>query len=67
MIQQESDARDLYDALENLMGDWYLFCLSEITRDDINAGSSHDAMKLLKRLQRYRVKDKTLAIGQPKA
>lgn len=57
-------AEQLYEALENMLGDWYLFSLAEITRDDINEGSAHDAMKVLKRLQEHRVKDKSLAIGQ---
>lgn len=65
MTNEEYDAMDLFDALENMLGDWYLFCLNEVTRDDICEGSAREAMKILKRLQgRYRVKDKSLAIGQ---
>lgn len=64
MSNEEYDAMDLFDALENMLGDWYLFCLNEVTRDDINEGSAREAMKVLKRLQRHRVKDKSLAIGQ---
>lgn len=55
----------LYEALENMLGDWYLFSLNEISREDINEGSSRSAMKILKRLQQYRAQDmKPLAIGQ---
>lgn len=65
MTNEQYDAMDLFEALENFLGDWYLFCLGEIGRDQINEGSSREAMKILKRLQgRYRVKDKSLAIGQ---
>lgn len=55
MTNETYDAMDLYAALENMLGDWYLFCLNKISRDDVNAESAHDAMKVLKRLQgRYR-------------
>lgn len=44
----------LYEALENLAGDLFLFELAEIKLDDISEGSQRDALKLLKRLQQYR-------------
>jgi hypothetical protein len=44
----------LYQALENLAGDIFLFGLAEIKLDDISEGSQRDALKLLKRLQAYR-------------
>lgn len=59
------DAEQLYEALENLLGDWYLFSLAEINRDQVNEGSARNAMRVLKRLQQYRRDDLTvLAIGQ---
>lgn len=65
MTNEEYGAMDLFEALENMLGDWYLFCLAEISRDQVNEGSARETMKILKRLQgRYRVKDKSLAIGQ---
>jgi hypothetical protein len=55
----------LYEALESLLGDWYLYSLSEIGRDDINEGSAQSGMKILKSLQMYRAEDKQgLAIAQ---
>lgn len=66
--RQHVDGRDLYGALENIVGDLFLLGLAEIKLEDIQAGSASDAMKVLKRLQTFRVKDVTLAIGQqPKA
>lgn len=63
--QSYHHACQLFTALENLLGDWYLFSLAEITRDDINDGSAREAMKILKQLQEYRADDMTsLAIGQ---
>lgn len=63
--QSYNDACVLYGALENMLGDWYLFSLGEINRDAINEGSARDAMKVLKRLQQYRAGDmQPLAIGQ---
>lgn len=50
---ERTHAEQLYAALENMLGDWYLFNLAEITRDDICEGSAHDAMKILKRFQHY--------------
>jgi hypothetical protein len=44
----------LYQALEKLAGDIFLFGLAEIKLDDISEGSHRDALKLLKRLQQYR-------------
>lgn len=56
--QADQDAKLLFEALENFQGDWYLYCLGETSREDVNAASSREAMKLLKRLQsRYRAGD----------
>lgn len=58
IVDAAKDAKELYEALENLQGDWYLYCLNEIGREDVNKSSSHEAMKLLKRLQwRYRAEE----------
>lgn len=55
---------ELYEALENLLGDLYLLGLAEIKLEDVYGGSAREAMKVLKRNQEYRQKDQTLAIGQ---
>jgi hypothetical protein len=59
-----NDARQLYRALENLYGDLYLVGLAEISLESVYEGSARDAIKVLKRLQRWRQKDVRLAIGQ---
>jgi hypothetical protein len=57
-VDAEKDAKELFEALENFQGDWYLYCLGEISREDVNAASSREAMKLLKRLQyKYRAEE----------
>lgn len=60
-----NDAKALYEVLENMLSDLYLFGLAEIKLEDIQAGSAHDAMKTLKRLQyKYRGSElRTLAIA----
>lgn len=60
----EMEATRLYEALENLYGDLFLLRMGEVTLEDIFEGSAHDAMKVLKPLQKYRTKDSSLAIGQ---
>jgi len=58
------DAEKLYEALENLLGDLYLFGLAEIKLEDIQAGSAADAMKILKQSQGYRKAElQSVAIG----
>jgi hypothetical protein len=53
-MAETDDAKVLYEALENLLGDLYLFGLAEIALEDIQAGSARDAMRVLKRMQQYR-------------
>lgn len=50
----EVDARTLYVALENILGDLYLLGLGEITISDIGSGSQREGLNLLVSLQRYR-------------
>lgn len=58
------DAMTLYRALENLYGDLYLVGLAEISLKSVYEGSARDAIRILKKLQRFREKDARLAIGQ---
>lgn len=61
----ERDAAELFQALEDLVGDLYLLGLNECALEDIYSGSNHEGLKALKRHQRYRKEElQSLALGQ---
>lgn len=53
-LTPDTDPREIYEALENLYGDLCLLGLAEITLENIYEGSSPEALKILKRHQRFR-------------